>query len=76
MEDIAHGERVREYVLEALAGGEWKELARGTAIGHKKIDRFDAVEASKVRLRVTRSAGQPFVRRLAVFNVGGDTANE
>jgi alpha-L-fucosidase len=71
MEQIAEGERVREYVIEALVDGAWREVCRGSAIGHKKIDRCDAVETTKVRLRVTQSAAGPLIRRLAVFFVGG-----
>ena len=69
MEDVRRGERVREYVVEGLAGGEWRELTRGAAIGHKKIDRFEPATASEVRLTATQSAGQPIIRRLAVFAV-------
>ena len=68
MENILHGERVREYVAEGLVGREWKPLAEGTAIGHKKIDRFEPVEVSKVRLRIAESAATPMIRKLAVFN--------
>ena len=67
MEDIAAGERVREYVLEALVDGQWKELTRGTAIGHKKIDQVSPVRAAQVRLRAVRSADEPLIRRFAVF---------
>ena len=70
-EVIACGERVREYVVEGLVGGAWKELARGTAIGHKKIDRFEPVNISKIRLRVTKSAAEPMIRKFAVYNVSG-----
>ena len=48
MEDILQGERVRQYVIEGLADGHWVKLAEGTAIGHKKIDRFDRCQVSKV----------------------------
>ncbi len=68
MEDIREGERVREYVVEALVGGTWRTLCTGTAIGHKRIDRVNAVKASKVRLRVTRSVGEPIIRKLAVHD--------
>ncbi len=67
MEDISHGERVREYVVEGLVDGQWRELARGTAIGHKKIDRIAPVTAANVRLRIVRSAGEPMIRSMAVF---------
>jgi alpha-L-fucosidase len=68
MEDITGGERVREYVLEGLADGEWRELARGTAIGHKKVDRLAPVTVTAVRLRCLESAGEPSIRTLAVYN--------
>ena len=55
MEDIAFGERVSQYVLEAFVDGEWLELTRGL-IGHKKIDAFSQVTADKVRMRVLESA--------------------
>lgn len=70
MENTKDGERVREYVLEGLVDGTWKELCRGTAIGHKKIDKFVPIRVSAVRLRVTESVGTPQIRRLAVFRTG------
>lgn len=71
MENILEGERVREYAIEGLIAGQWKEICRGTAIGHKKIDQFAPIEVSKVRLRVVKSAGEPLIRRLAVYGVAG-----
>ena len=67
MEDIAQGERIREYVIEGMVEGLWKELAKGTAVGHKKIDKIEPVRVSKVRIRVTKSAGEPLIRRIALF---------
>jgi len=59
MEDIRHGERVRCYVVEGLVGAAWRPLCEGTAIGHKKIDRLDPVEVTRVRLRVLEAAAAP-----------------
>jgi alpha-L-fucosidase len=68
MEEIAEGERVREYVVEALAaGGEWRQLAAGESIGHKWIHRFPSVEAEQVRLRVTKAAATPRIRGFALY---------
>ena len=46
MEQIAEGERVRDYVVDGLAGGAWKELAKGSCIGHKHIAQFADTEVS------------------------------
>jgi alpha-L-fucosidase len=67
-EDIAHSERVREYRVEGLVGGDvWKTLASGESIGHKWIHRFEPVEVAKVRLTVTKSAALPILRTVAVY---------
>lgn len=71
MEDIAHGERVRAYEVEGLVpGNRWQKLCDGISVGHKRIQRFDPVEVSKVRFRATKSAATPMIRRLAVYSVG------
>lgn len=71
MEDITQGERVREYTVEGLIpGGEWQELCRGTAIGHKRIERLSSTEVAGARLRVLDSVAIPAIRRLAVFGPG------
>ncbi|WP_438347618.1 alpha-L-fucosidase [Paenibacillus sp. FA6] len=68
MEDIAFGERVHDYIIEAQSGGEWVEIIQGSAIGHKKIDQFKPISADKVRLRVLGAIERPMIRRFAVFN--------
>jgi alpha-L-fucosidase len=69
-EDIAQGERVREYTLEGLTRGKWVPLGTGTAIGQMRIQPVDPVTVVAVRLTVTRSAMTPQIRRLAVFATG------
>jgi len=67
MENLAGGERVREYVVEGLVQGQWQPISSGTAIGHKKIDRIAPVAVDALRLRITRSAGTPEIRRFVAF---------
>lgn len=67
MEDITQGERVREYAIEGRVAGEWKALAAGSAIGHKRIDKFEPVEVTELRLRISRSVGQPLIRKFAAY---------
>jgi alpha-L-fucosidase len=65
-EVITLGQRVQEYKVEALIGGEWKTIATGTTIGHRKLDRFPKVTASKLRLTVTKSLASPAIRSIGV----------
>jgi alpha-L-fucosidase len=69
-EDIAHGERVRDYVVDGLAGEKWLPLAEGKVIGHKWICRFPPQAVSRLRLRVTASLAQPKLRSFACYLVG------
>lgn len=70
MEQITDGQRIRQYVIEGLAGGQWQELGRGQSIGHKRIERFRPVEVTKVRIRATEAVAEPVIRKLAVYHVG------
>jgi len=70
MEDIAHGERIRQYVLEGLVpGGSWRSLCSGECVGHKRIQSFDPVAVAAVRLKIVEAKATPQIRRLAVFDV-------
>ena len=51
-EMIATGQRVERFKLEAWNGAEWKEFAQATTIGYKRLLKFPAVTASKVRLTI------------------------
>jgi len=70
MEDVAQGERIRKYVLEGLAGNEWREICRGLSVGHKRIEQFAPVRVSALRLRCTAAVAEPIIRKLAVYYVG------
>ena len=74
MEDYREGERIREYVVEGLSEGQWRELKTGTSVGRKKIDLFRPTQVSRVRLRVTKYAAEPLVRSFAAFYVEGLSA--
>lgn len=70
MEDINFGERVRKYTLEAFVpGNKWQRICDGTSVGHKRIQKFESVQAKKVRFRITESIAKPKIRKLAVYNV-------
>jgi alpha-L-fucosidase len=66
-ERIEEGERVRGYVVEALVDDQWKAVATGSAVGHKRIERFAPVKAASMRVRITESRGTPLIARFAIF---------
>ncbi len=69
MEDIAQGERIREYTVEGLTGADrWTVLAKGESIGHKRIHQISPVEVAAMRLVVSRSTAEPIIRSLAVYS--------
>ena len=68
MERIERGERVREFALEAQSGdGGWREIYKGSCIGHKHIVRFDKIAASRLRLSVSKSAATPLIRDFSAY---------
>jgi alpha-L-fucosidase len=66
-EYIALGQRVEEYRIEAWDGQEWKQIAEGTTIGHKKLDRLPDVTATKVRLTIVKSQTPPLIRAFGLY---------
>jgi len=71
MEDIRHGERIREYHIEGMVGADtWRTLCEGQSVGHKRIQRFDPVEVARLRLRTSQSVADPLIRALAVYYAG------
>lgn len=66
-EEIALGERVRHYQLEAKIKGKWQVVCDGESIGHKRIQRFEPVEARHFRLVVDQSVAEPHIKQLAIF---------
>ena len=66
-EQITEGQRVESYEVEGRIGGEWRQLSKGTTIGHKKLDRFPQAVADALRLRITSALAPPLIRRFGAF---------
>lgn len=65
-EEIAKGQLVSKYHVDFLTEEGWKTLANGTTIGHRKVDRFTPIIASKCRLFIESAIEAPNIRRLRV----------
>jgi len=66
-EDIVHGERVRNYKIEARVNGKWLEIGDGECIGHKRIQQIDPVTTSRIRLIIKDSIAEPMIKNFNVY---------
>jgi len=71
MEWLNDGQHVERFRIEAWVGKGWSTLIDGAAIGHKRIDEFAPVTASRIRLNILASSAEAHIREFQIFNVGG-----
>jgi len=70
MEWLNDGQRVEHYRIEIWDGRSWKSVVEGHAIGHKRIDSFPPVTASRVRLNILASSAAAHIREFQIFSIG------
>jgi len=68
MEWLNDGQHVQKYAIEAWDGKAWKRLVEAEAIGHKKVDSFDPVTASRVRLNILSSGSEAHIREFQLYS--------
>lgn len=66
-EDITKGQRVEAFTVEALTDNGWKEVGKGTTIGYKRMLRFPAVKASKLRVKIDECRLTAFISQVAAY---------
>ena len=66
-EMITQGQRIEEFKVEAWDGMRWREIARATTIGYKRLLRVPDIQTTKVRLVIAKSRGAPTVREFGLF---------
>jgi alpha-L-fucosidase len=71
MEWLNDGQRVEQFRIEVWDGRNWKPVVAGHAIGHKRIDVFQPVTTSRVRLNILSSSAEAHIREFQVFDGGG-----
>jgi alpha-L-fucosidase len=67
-EYIRLGQRVKSFFVEAFVDGTWKEVAKGTTIGYKRILRFPTVKATQVRFNISGSKASPVISNMGIYN--------
>ena len=69
MEWLNDGQHVQKYAIEAWDGEGWRTIAAASAIGHEKIDVFEPVTASRVRLNILSSSSEAHIREFQLYSV-------
>lgn len=68
-ENIKDGERIRRYKVEAKVNGKWQTVSTGESVGHKRIAKFNPVEATAMRLIVGDAIASPEIINFSAFNI-------
>ena len=70
MEWLNDGQHIEHYRIEIWDGKRWKVIVEAQAIGHKKIDSFPPVTASRIRLNILSSSSEAHIREFQAFRTG------
>jgi alpha-L-fucosidase len=71
-EDIAQGERIRAFSLQAKINGRWKEVRTGASVGNRRILTFQPLHTKALRLHVQKSNGLPQIRAFSAYYITGE----
>jgi alpha-L-fucosidase len=74
-EPIEIGQRVTSFNVQAWTGTAWTTVHTNQAIGAKRIAKFPAVTASKVRVNILTGRGSAALSTIRIFNQGTTTTN-
>ncbi len=76
MEWLNDGQHVQRYRIEVRTGNAWRTIVEGSAIGHKRIEHFAAVTASRVRLNILSSSAEAHIREFQIFHLGPEVLGQ
>jgi len=74
-EQIRTGQRVESFVLEVPDGQGWREIARATTIGYKRLLRFPEVTAARVRVTILDARDRPTISEFGLFKASAKENN-
>ena len=66
-EDIAKGQRVEAFTVEAFVDGQWTPLCEGTTVGYKRMLRFADTEAGKLRVTIKSTRRKANICKVAAY---------
>ncbi|MBT3272554.1 MAG: alpha-L-fucosidase [Spirochaetales bacterium] len=66
-EYIRDGQRIEGFRLEIVDGDGWRCITEGSVVGYKRLLRFPAVTASKIRLLIAASRIRPTLSQFGLY---------
>ncbi len=66
-EDIARGQHVESFAVDAEAGGQWQEIATGTTIGARRLLPVPATTAGRIRVRILAARGELHLSQIGLY---------
>jgi alpha-L-fucosidase len=66
-EELALGQRIKEFSVELFQDGKFKEVATGTTIGHKKIQPISTMITNKIRIKINASKAAPILQEIEIY---------
>jgi len=66
-EHLPLGQRIEAIAVDTWQNGEWREIARGTSVGHRRLLRVDTEPTLQVRLRITQAPVCPVICEFSLF---------
>jgi alpha-L-fucosidase len=69
MERLNNGQHVQAFRVEVWDSSRWQPVVTGNTIGHKRIEEFAPLTASRVRLNILSSTGAAEIREFQLFLV-------
>jgi len=66
-EYIPLGQRIESFTVAGFDGTAWRELAKGTTIGHKRILSLPSIWVNKIRLKILKSRACPIIENVEIY---------
>ena len=66
-EDIAQGQRVEDFLVEAYSNGTWQYATEGTTVGYKRLLRFSDCQPEKIRVTLRGSRGTANISNVGLY---------
>ena len=66
-ENIAKGERIESYKLQAKIKGRWQTIEEGTSVGHKRIIPLNHIDSDSFKLTITKCKALPDIIQFGLY---------